>query len=128
MLERIDHIDFTLEDVASAVETFKKLGFSVLFERGKPGDADYSAEVVLPGENQVVIELRPAIPNGGVVGLNHVSFKVSGPDTVDKMKDLGFKFEPENKFIQDSERTISNFRAQGLKWQLTDGLGLRKTR
>lgn len=115
MLERIDHIDLAVEDVKEAVAFFKNLGFVVLREIPEPR---CSAEITLPGENQVVFELKPS--KDGTAHIDHIAFKAADGNAVAELKDKGIAFASENRFIKDTGRTVSNFLSHGVKWQITD--------
>ncbi|CAG0954521.1 partial lactoylglutathione lyase, partial [Anaerolineae bacterium] len=79
-----------------------------------------SVEVALPGEDQVVFEVRQA-EEGDKPGINHVAFKVENSDTLAEIKARGIQFDREANFVKDTGRTVSNMRdPHGNRWQLTD--------
>lgn len=118
MLTRVDHIDLKVPNLDEVLPFFKSLGFVELrrtdAERG-------SVEIALPGENQIVFEIR-ADSRVETTTVDHIAFKVQ--DVTDDLKGLkgaGVTFEKEAYFVPHSGRTISNLRdPHGAKWQLTD--------
>ncbi len=117
MVKRVDHIDFRVMDVESLVAEMKRLGF---VEVRRTNRVPQSVEIALPGENQVIFEVRAA-KEGEKLGVNHIAFKIDSNDTNDKLKEKGIVFTKENNLVKDTGRTVSNFKdSQGFSWQLTD--------
>lgn len=116
MLTRVDHIDMRVDDLEATVKTLRKMG---LEEKRRTLAPRSSVEMALPGEGQVVFELRPA--NGGVQGVHHVAFRQSEAGDVEALKEQGIVFKTEHAVIKDTGRTVSSFPdPNGIMWQLTD--------
>lgn len=116
MLTRVDHIDIRVPDVEATVAYLKTLG---LIEKRRTGEPRLSVEMQLPGENQVVFELRRE--EEGKTGLQHIAFHIDSPETPEQLKAEGIVFRNQNHFIKDTGRTVSNMvDPNGLTWQLTD--------
>jgi 4-hydroxyphenylpyruvate dioxygenase-like putative hemolysin len=73
MITRIDHIDIMVHDLKSHVAFFKRLGFQVIRETTHDGE---SVELQLPGDNQVIIELRRARRDHNPC-INHIALTTS---------------------------------------------------
>jgi catechol 2,3-dioxygenase-like lactoylglutathione lyase family enzyme len=117
MLKRVDHIDMRVTDVEKQVAFFKQLGF---VEKRRTPPPRYSVEVVLPGPDQVVFEIRQA-KEGTATGIDHVAFLQETPETREKLEEIGITFSKKPNFVQDTGRTVSNFTDEdGNRWQLTD--------
>lgn len=115
MLSRLDHIDLRVEKFEETIAMLEKLGLAVVRRTPSPRD---SVEMCLPGEDQVVLEIRPA--KDGRSGVHHIAFKTDGKDLV-VLKNAGYLFLTENAVIKDTGRTVSTFQdPNGLCWQLTD--------
>lgn len=118
MLTRVDHIDLKVPNIDEVLPFFKSLGF-VEVRRTDPERG--SVEVALPGENQIVFEIR-GDSSVDTTTVDHIAFKVQ--NVADDLKDLkgaGLIFEKEFYLVPHSGRTISNLRdPHGAKWQLTD--------
>jgi len=85
----IDHIEIVVRDVKKHVEFYQKLGFKVLTWTDHHGG---SAEVQLPGENQVIIELHEVEAQENP-GINHIAFKCQDVDaTYQDLKAKGIAF------------------------------------
>ncbi|MDR2981572.1 MAG: VOC family protein [Puniceicoccales bacterium] len=116
MVTRVDHIDLRVADVEKFVEQFKMLGFIEIRRIPEPR---LSIEIALPGENQMIIEVRTA--KEGESGINHVAFKVDSTETISELKEKGIEFKSENRLVKDTGRSVSNFKDPfGNSWQLTD--------
>jgi catechol 2,3-dioxygenase-like lactoylglutathione lyase family enzyme len=118
MLTRVDHIDLKVPNLEEVVDFFKSLGFQEV-RRTDPERG--SVELALPGEGQVVFEIRRDARVDKTV-VDHIAFKVQ--DThgdLGVLKNLGLVFDKEAFLVQHSGRTISNLRdPHGARWQLTD--------
>lgn len=89
----------------------------LIIKRRTPSPRD-SVEMALPGEGQVILELRPA--GDGDSRVHHIAFKTDGVD-LEQLKGSGYPFLTENAVIKDTGRTVSTFTdPNGLYWQLTD--------
>lgn len=116
MLTKLDHIDIKVSNLDAAVKLLSLMGLEILRKAPPPRS---SVEMVLKGENHVVIELHPA-KESGFVGVHHIAFKTDGTD-LDRLKAAGISFLTENKLIAATGRTVSSFQDEnGLTWQLTD--------
>lgn len=116
MVTRVDHIDIRVADVEVFVEQFKKLGF---IEKRRTPSPRLSVEIQLPGEDQVVFEVRTA--KEGEHGINHVAFRIDSDETIEELKEKGIIFKSEKRFVKDTGRSVSNFKDDfGNGWQLTD--------
>lgn len=116
MLTKLDHIDIKVPNLDATVKLLSLMGLEILRKAPPPRS---SVEMVLNGENHVVIELHPA-KEGGFVGVHHIAFQTDGSD-LDRLKAAGISFSTENKLITATGRTVSSFQDEnGLTWQLTD--------
>ncbi|WP_165976867.1 VOC family protein [Arthrobacter nitrophenolicus] len=118
MLTRIDHIDLKVPDLAGTVDFLTTLGLEVL---RMTDPARGSVELALPGQGQIVFELREDCTVSGTT-LNHVAFSTSDAVAdVRKFESLGLPITKAHAHIQHSGRTISNITDPGgTTWQLTD--------
>lgn len=117
MITRVDHIDMRVSDLEETEAVLAGLGLKVLRRTGAPRS---SVEMALPGEDQVVFELRPAGADGKT-GVHHIAFRQSGPEDVERLKEQGVDFLTEHVLIPATGRTVSSFTdANGQTWQLTD--------
>ena len=115
MLTKVDHIDLKVPNLEESVEFLKLLG---LVEKRR-SEARGSVEMQLPGEDQVVFELRQDDVEKTVV--NHIAFKVESQDDVEALEAKGVKFKNKHKLIVDTGRTVSGIiDCSGKSWQLTD--------
>ncbi|MBO4208643.1 VOC family protein [Micromonospora echinofusca] len=116
MLVRVDHIDLKVPHLDDAVEFFTSVGFQVVRRMAERG----SVEMVLPGENQVLFEIRHD-PTVEVTRIDHIAFAVDDPEaSVDQIKAAGGTFSREHH-PTPTGRTVSNFAdPHGGKWQLAD--------
>ncbi len=116
MVRKIDHIDIRVSDLAAAEAFFKTLGMEVLRRMPAPRN---SLEMKLPGEGQVVFEIRLA-KEGEPRGIAHVGFEIDSADDVELLEQAGIPFSGKNRYVSASGRTVSNFTdTDGGKWQLT---------
>lgn len=116
MLTKVDHIDLRVPDLEETVKFLKSLG---LIEKRRCGEPRCSVEMQLPGEDQVVFEIR----NNTVATTEvaHIAFRVSDDKVVDVLESQGIKFKKKNSIIKDTGRTVSNIvDYSGQAWQLTD--------
>lgn len=117
MVTGVDHIDMRVADLEATVSTLLKLGLEIRRRTEAPRS---SVEMALPGENQVVFELRPT-GNDGIAGVHHIAFKQSSPEDVEDLKSKGISFLTEHFTIKATGRTVSSFSdPNGQTWQLTD--------
>ena len=117
MVTRVDHIDIRVADVETTVEEMGRLGFQVV---RKTDRVPASYEIALPGENQVIFEVRAA-KEGEKLGVNHIAFRVDSSETIDALEEKGVVFTRKNNLVKDTGRTVSNFKdSQGFSWQLTE--------
>lgn len=116
MLKFVDHIDILVKDLENQVEFMTKLGFIIKRRLPEHGNA---VEMQLPGENQVVFEMRDCGDNEPCI--RHIALRVSGKNTVDELKKRGMVLRTENKYVPATGRTVSNINdPSGMSWQLTD--------
>jgi len=122
MITRIDHIDIMVRDVKSHVEFFKKLGFQVLRETTHDGE---SIEMGLPGDNQIIIELRRARRAHNPC-VNHIALTTSDIErTQQELIASGLEFDQDGfgdiKLNKATGRLTSNLRTpDGFRIQLVD--------
>lgn len=115
MVSRLDHIDLRVENFEETIAMLELMGLVILRRIPAPRA---SVEMSLPGEGQVVLELRPA--EKGKSGVHHIAFRTDG-DELAVLKNAEFHFLTENAVIQATGRTVSTFEDRnGLLWQLTD--------
>jgi len=116
MLTRVDHIDLKVPDLNATVAFFTSIGFEVLRRMEDRG----SVEVALPGENQVMFEIRQ---DDNVQGqkIDHIAFAVDDPDaTIELIEGAGVSFSRKHH-PTPTGRTVSNFvDLNGGKWQLAE--------
>ncbi|OLO28116.1 hypothetical protein BTR23_18595 [Alkalihalophilus pseudofirmus] len=116
MIKRVHHIDLRVKNLEASVSYFKRLGFQ---ELRKTSESRLSVEVVLPGPDQVIFELRQGKDNE--VGINHIAFLKENDSALDGLKKNGIEFNKEVRFVKDTGRSVINFTdIDGNKWQLTD--------
>ena len=117
MLLAVDHIDLKVPDLEQAERFFLGIGMRIV---RRTSDSRRSIEVALPGDNQIVFEIREDATVSGTV-IDHVAFRADGPDTVDALKESGVTFTKEHHLVVDTGRTVSNFvDAAGGKWQIAE--------
>lgn len=113
----MDHIDLKVPDLAVAVDFFAALGFVEVRRTPARG----SVEVALPGERQVIFELRED-PGLDRFVMDHIAF--ASTDQAADAADLsaaGRSFSRTNTFIPVTGKTISDFTDPwGSRWQLSD--------
>ena len=118
MVLGVDHIELIVRDVDEFVEFFQKMGFKLLSRTSHHGT---SAELQLPGANQSVIEIH-TVSGEENIGVNHIAFKVSNAQEAhEELRGKGIAFEQGPHFVQETGRTIVNFRdPDGWRLQLVD--------
>jgi len=117
MLTKVDHIDLRVSDLEEYVALFTKMGLEIRRRTEAPRS---SVEMALPGEDQVVFEIRPA-GQDGFTGVHHIAFRQSAPEDVEDLKKHGITFLTEHYTIAATGRTVSSFQdSDGHTWQLTD--------
>lgn len=118
MLTRIDHIDLKVPDLEAMVSFLSDVGM-VVVRRTDPERG--TVEMALPGEGQVIIELREDRALAQTT-LNHIAFASSGlDDDVDALDAAGVLIRKRATFIPHSGRTVANISdPAGVAWQLTD--------
>ncbi|MFJ4029546.1 VOC family protein [Paenarthrobacter sp. NPDC089989] len=116
MLTRVDHIDIKVPNLEETVGFFTSIGFEVLRRMEDRG----SVEVALPGENQVMFEIRQD-NKLEASKIDHIAFAVDDPDaTIELIKNAGVTFSREHH-PTPTGRTVSNFvDVAGGKWQLAE--------
>lgn len=118
MLNRVDHIDVRTPDFDGTVEFFRALGLDEV-RRTHPDRA--SVELALPGEGQVVFEVR-LDEQANATYIHHVAFHSDDAEAaVRAISDRGVTFSKKHELIEHTGRTISNAHdAGGGTWQVTD--------
>ena len=117
MLTRVDHIDIRTPDIEATLSFLKKLGLREV-RRLDPDRG--SVEVALPGDAQVVFELRPD-DTAAQAYVHHVAFGLESNDDVDSLREAGVAFGKEKHFVAATGRTVSNsVDPAGMTWQFTD--------
>ena len=116
MLERIDHIDLRVPSLAGAEVFLTSLGLEVVrrhdAERG-------SIEMALPGERQVVFEVRED-PAATTTTVDHIAFRTDA-STADQLAAGGIDFTRLHHSVAATGRTVSNLVDPfGGKWQLAE--------
>lgn len=116
MLTKVDHIDLRVPDLEATVAFLKTLG---LIEKRRVTTARMSVEMQLPGDDQVVFEMRQGKSDKTEVA--HVAFRVESLEDVDTLEKSGVVFKKKRSMIADTGRTVSNIvDYSGQTWQLTD--------
>lgn len=118
MITRLDHIDLQVPDLPRAIAFLQVVGLHIV-RRTDP--ARGSVEMALPGDRQVIFELREDRSLTHTT-LNHVAFSTddSAAD-VARLASEGVTVTKDRVYITHSGRTISNFEDPfGTSWQLTD--------
>lgn len=113
----IDHIELVVKDVDTFVNMFKAMGFELLTRTTHHGG---SAEMKLPGENQVIFELH-SVAGEENPGMNHIAFLT---DDIERdrqvLMDAGFNVSAAN-LVKATGRTLANWRdPDGFRQQMTD--------
>jgi catechol 2,3-dioxygenase-like lactoylglutathione lyase family enzyme len=118
MLVKVDHIDLKVPDLEEAADFFKGIG---MVEVRRTNPARRSVELALPGDNQVLFEIREDKSLEKTV-IDHVAFSVdSTAATLDELKSVGVTFSREGHLVVDTGRRVSNFQdPRGGKWQLSE--------
>ncbi len=118
MLQAVDHIDLQVPDLERAIAWFTGLG---LEERRRIPERR-SVEIALPGDGQVVFELRED-PSLDRFVIDHVAFR-STTQRVDAEaihEATGATFSRVDTYIPVTGKTISDFTdPYGTRWQLSD--------
>lgn len=116
-LTRVDHIDVKVPDLPAALAFFATLGLREVRRTPARG----SVEVALPGEGQVVFELREDAALEAFV-IDHVAFTSTDQAAdVRTLQAAGHAFSRADAYIPVTGRTISDFTdPYGMRWQLTD--------
>lgn len=117
MLTSVDHIDLRTPDQAGTVAYLESLGLQIIRtldpSRG-------SVEMALPGEGQVVFEVRPE-PDAEKAYVHHIAFGLEALSDVDELTDAGVAFTKAKHFVPATGRTVTNgIDPAGMTWQLTD--------
>ena len=111
MIKRVDHIDIAVKDVDRATKLFEKMGFK-LVRRTTHGGGNGSAELKLPGANQIIFELFPVMPQflDGKPGVRHVALLVDDAQkTFDELKAKGIRsYQEKPGFIPETGRILFN--------------------
>jgi len=115
----MDHIELVVRSVDEFVEFYQKMGFELLSRTGHHGD---SAELQLPGTDQVIIEIHQASGEENI-GVNHIAFAVSNAQEAHKeLTAKGITCYPGSpNYVQSTGRTLVNFRdPDGWRLQLSE--------
>ncbi|MCS5495904.1 VOC family protein [Cnuibacter physcomitrellae] len=118
MLEAVDHIDLKVPDLEEAIAWFAGLGLVEVRRIPERG----SVEVALPGEGQVVFELREDATLDRMV-VDHIAFRSrSQAEDAERITALtGAGFSRTDTVIPVTGKTISDFTDPwGTRWQLSD--------
>lgn len=117
VLTRVDHIDLKVPDLSVALDFFAALGMVEVRRTPARG----SVEVALPGEGQVVFELREDTTLDAFL-IDHLAFgSTDQAADVATLRAAGRPFSRENTFIPVTGKTISDFTdPYGSRWQLSD--------
>ena len=127
MITGIDHIDMAVSDVDGCSKVFQKMGFEVVRHTHHHGG---TAEIQLPGPNQPILDLHPAIAEhaGGAVGVIHIAFRVdNAQETYDEFKGRGIVFGKVRgpHFAEGTGRTLFNWANPNMSAaEAREGLGL----
>ncbi|MFI6690402.1 VOC family protein [Streptomyces sp. NPDC050433] len=117
MLIAVDHIDVRTPDFEGTVAYLTSLG---LREVRRLDAARGSVEMALPGDGQVVLEIRPEAGAESAY-IHHVAFALTDLDTVDTLVSAGVSFTKSKQFVPATGRTVTNgVDPGGMTWQLTD--------
>ncbi|MDR1966993.1 MAG: VOC family protein [Synergistaceae bacterium] len=117
MITGVDHIDLRVINLDETIAFLTKIGLVVKKRFSSPR---HSVEMALPGEGQVVFEIREA-DDPAKAGIHHVAFKQADKDTASEFKKMGINFTSENRLVAETGRTVSTFTDDnGLVWQLID--------
>lgn len=117
VLTRVDHIDVKVPDLSVALAFFATLGFQEVRRTPARG----SVEVALPGEGQVVFELREDTALEAFV-IDHIAFgSTDQAADVQTLQAAGHRFSRADTYIPVTGKTISDFTdPYGMRWQLSD--------
>ena len=116
MLTKVDHIDLKVPSLEATVAFFKSIG---LIEKRRSGAPRFSVEMQLPGEDQVVFEIRESNVDKTIV--NHIAFRIESQDDVETLESKGVVFKKKHSVIADTGRVVSNVvDYSGQSWQVTD--------
>lgn len=117
---RIDHIDLRVPSIIEAEGFFTAIGFGVVRRMPERG----SIELALPGDAQVVLEVREDATLAQTV-VDHIALAVTdSASALATLKEAGLTFDKEAHLVVATGRTVSNFRDPGGgKWQLSDVAG-----
>lgn len=117
MLTRVDHIDVKVPDLSVALDFFAALGLVEVRRTPARG----SVEVALPGDGQVVFELREDATLDRFV-MDHIAFgSTDQAADAEALTAAGREFSRTNTFIPITGKTISDFTdPYGTRWQLSD--------
>ena len=113
----VDHIDIKTSNLADAEAFFAGLGLKVIRRIPAPRN---SIEMALPGEGQVIFEIKQTKNADEKTGIQHVGFRISGDTALASLEEAGVQFTAKDKPIADTGRVISNMAGfDGTRWQLT---------
>jgi catechol 2,3-dioxygenase-like lactoylglutathione lyase family enzyme len=117
MVLSVDHIELIVTDLDKTIKLFEAMGFKLVTKTPHHGG---SAEMQLPGTNQVIFELH-TVSGEENPGVNHIAFltdDIAGDRQ--KLVNAGVKMSPLH-LVKASGRTLSNFRdPSGFRLQFTD--------
>ena len=114
---KIDHIELIVKDVDAFVSMFEAMGFKLLKRTTHHGE---SAELQLPGENQVIFEIH-TVAGSENPGMNHMAYLT---DDIERERTAliakGFSVSPATLF-KATGRTLANWRdPDGFRHQMCD--------
>ncbi len=113
----VDHIDIKASNLAEAEALFAGLGMQVIRRIPAPRN---SVEMALPGEGQVVFEIKQTKNAEEKTGIAHVGFRISADTELSALEEAGVAITVKDKPIADTGRVISNIDGfDGTRWQLT---------
>lgn len=117
MLTRVDHIDVKVPNLPVALAFFASLGLVEVRRTPARG----SVEVALPGQGQVIFELREDATLDAFV-IDHLAFgSTDQAADVQMLQQAGHTFSRANTYIPVTGKTISDFTdPYGMRWQLSD--------
>lgn len=117
MLQRVHHIDVRTPDLDGTTSYLESLGLRVIRRLG--GDRG-SVELALPGDGQVVFEVRPDAAAGRAF-VHHVAFELGGDGDLDELRRSGVALAADGRFVPATGRTVTNgVDPGGMTWQFTN--------
>ncbi len=115
MLLRVDHVDIRVSNLDEAETFFRNLGLNVIRRLEEPRN---SIEMALPGENQLVFEIKQA-KEGDKLGIAHMGFAMDD-DCTELLNNSELTFTCKDRFVPATGRTVTNLVGfDNSNWQLT---------